>query len=96
MTEKNKRIEIDRDNTRKPKWRQSRLRDYTAEADKCIHPNIPPFGDPLKPRREEDGIFRAGLQNVRGASKMRGLKIAHEIDAMDELGIDVQGFGETS
>ena len=73
---------------RVPVWRQSRLREFTPAADVCVHENILPFGDPLTPRREADGIFRASFQNIRGTTITKGLGVPDEIDAMDELGID--------
>ena len=50
----------------------------------------------MVPRREGDGIFRVGFHNIRGKSFTGGLEAPYEIDAMDELGINMQGFGETN
>ena len=78
------------------RWRQTRLREYTPDADTCKHPNIPPCGDPMAPRRDGDGILRVSFQNARGTTLTGGLEIPYEIDALDELGINIGGYGETN
>ena len=78
------------------RWRQSRLVEFSAEAETCRYTNIEPQGDKLRQRKEGDGIIRVGFQNIRGTSLTSGLEVPYEIDAMDDLGIDIQGFAETN
>ena len=85
-----------RNKNQRPTWRQSRLVEYSEEADNCRHTNIPPHGDALQQWRDGDGIIRMGFQNIIGTSLSAGLSTADEIDAMDELDVDVQGFVETN
>ena len=70
--------------------------EHSREADECRHPNIEPHGDPLQPRREGDGINRFAFQNIRGTNIAKGVEIPDEIDAMERLGINVQGYAETN
>ena len=73
-----------------------RLREYSAQANVCIHANIAPAGDPLVPRHHNDGITRSGYQNIRGSDIDSGLEIATEVDTMHDIGSDVQGLSETN
>lgn len=58
------------------------------------HSNIPPAGDTLKTRIEDDGIFRIGYHNIHTTTMGEGFEVAHEIDTIDELGVDMQGMSE--
>ncbi len=58
--------------------------------------NIPPAGDTLIDRHDNDGYTRFGFQNIRGSNIDSGLEIATEIDNMINLGVDIQGLAETN
>ena len=79
----------------KRQWYQTTLTE-TAPGIKStnVYKNIEPSGDKLVERKENDGILRCASHNVRGTSMGRGLEVPHEIDAMDEFGIDCLAFGE--
>ena len=57
-------------------------------------PNIEAVGDPLQDK--EEGTLRLAFQNVHGISGLRGLAIPGEIEAMEDLSIDVMGMAETN
>ena len=57
-------------------------------------PNLPPSGDLLSSKRK--GILRLAYQNVRGVSDTRGLNFPVEIEAMEELQVDIMGMSETN
>ena len=62
-------------------------------------PNIEAVGDPLRLRPDgevTDGILRVGFQNIRGADFNRGFGLAPELDAMNEIGTDIQGMTEAN
>ena len=80
----------------KRRFRQTRLREYSSEANVCIHTNIEPAGDPLVPRVHNDGLTRSGYQNIRGSDLDSGLEVATEVDTMYEIGSDIQGLSETN
>ena len=56
--------------------------------------NIEAYGDPLVEREEDDGLIRLGYQNIRTSELNCGFEITPEIDAMQEVGTDVQGMSE--
>ena len=56
--------------------------------------NIEPSGDRMREREESDNYIRIAFQNIRGIT--RAEDIPSEIDAMDELGIDIMGMSETN
>ena len=59
-------------------------------------PNIEAAGDPLIPRADGDGTLRVGFQNIRGADTNKGLDVATELDAMNELQVNIQGIAEAN
>ena len=62
-------------------------------------PNIEAVRDPLWPRPDgeaTDGILRVGFQNIRGVDFNRGLGLAPELDAMNEIEADIQGMAEAN
>ena len=58
--------------------------------------NIDPSGDPLRQKTPDDNFIRIAYQNIHGTSLGRDLNTPDEIDAMDELGIDIMGMSETN
>ena len=57
------------------------------------------MGDPLRPRPDgevTDGILQVGFQNIRGADFNRSLGPAPELDAINEIGEDIQGMAEAN
>ena len=65
-----------------------------ATSDDQRHANILPAGDKLKPRQEDDGIFRVGYHNIHTTTMGEGFEVAHEIDTIESLGVDMQGMSE--
>lgn len=78
------------------RWRQTRLREFTPRAKETTHSNIARAGDPFADRRNGDGVYRIGFQNIRGTDIASGLEATDEIDAMLDLGIDAMGMSETN
>ena len=53
----------------------------------------------MRPRpdgADTDGILRIIFQNIRGADSNKGLGLAPELDAMNEIGADIQGMAEAN
>jgi len=71
---------------------QTRIHHYTKQH-RTIN-NIPPSGDPIIDRTPSDSLLRIAYQNVRGV-KTKDHTHA-EIEAMQELGIDIMGMSETN
>ena len=59
-----------------------------------VFKNIDPAGDPLIDRREGDGIMRAGYMNLKGSTIGGGFEVVDEIEAVRDLGMDIQGYSE--
>ena len=59
-----------------------------------IYQNIEPAGDPLVNRYEGDGITRTGYLNLKGSTLGNGFEVVDEIEAVRELGINIQGYSE--
>jgi endonuclease/exonuclease/phosphatase family metal-dependent hydrolase len=58
--------------------------------------NIPPAGDSIVQRKQNDGIFRVASNNIDGSTFNKGgFDIAQDISVSDELGIDVMALQET-
>ena len=58
--------------------------------------NIAPSGDPLLPRRKDDGIFRVASNNINGSTfNQRGFDVAHDLSVTDDYGIDIMALQET-
>lgn len=56
--------------------------------------NIEAVGDPLTEKGE--GVLRFAFQNIHSVSDLRGLSVPNEIEAMDDLSIDIMGMAETN
>jgi len=56
--------------------------------------NIEPHGDPFVWRKDNDGITRFGYRNIGGTTLGQGFEVVDELEAIAELGIDVQGYSE--
>ena len=56
--------------------------------------NIEATGDTLIQKQE--GTLRIAFQNIHGASDLRGWTVPSEIEAMEELEIDIMGMAETN
>ena len=56
--------------------------------------NIGVAGDLLQERSEQDGIMRIGYHNIHGSEIDSGLEIAEELEAIVEIGADIQGMSE--
>ena len=59
-------------------------------------PNIEAAGDPLRAWSDGDGILRVGFQNIRDKDMNNGFAVAPEMDAVDDIGIGVQGMAESN
>ena len=55
--------------------------------------NLPPTGDTLVPRSEDDDILRVGNHNIHGLS-LGQAEALKEIKSIVELGFNVQGMNE--
>ena len=56
--------------------------------------NIEASGDVLQPK--EHGILRIAFQNIHGTTDLQGWEVPSEIEAMEELEIDIMGMAETN
>jgi hypothetical protein len=56
--------------------------------------NIEASGDAFEAK--QDGIIRIAFQNIHGTSDLRGLAVPSEVEAMDELEVDIMGMAETN
>ena len=77
------------------KYIQTKIGDHST-SNQCRHENIGAVGDPITTRDDDDGVIRVAFQNIRGTSLTSGMEVPHEIDAMDEAGIDIMGMAETN
>lgn len=58
--------------------------------------NIDPSGDPLLPRKRDDGIFRAASNNINGSTfNQSGFDVAHDLSVTEAYGIDTMALQET-
>jgi hypothetical protein len=71
---------------------QRRLTDH-ALAGRVVLPNIDAAGDRL-PNKKEEHTLRIAFQNIHGATDLQRQAIATEIEAMEELNIDIMGMAE--
>ena len=78
--------------TRVPLY-QRRLTDKSIATKTIIH-NIEAVGDPLTTK--DDTTLRIAFQNIHGATDLRGQAVPSEIEAMQELNIDIMGMAETN
>ena len=58
--------------------------------------NIPPTGDQLRERHENNPYTQFGFQNIRGSIIDCGLEIATKIDRIINIGTTIQGLSETN
>ena len=58
--------------------------------------NIEAAGDPLRLRTNGNGTLRVGFQNIWGADVNKGFGVDTELDAMNELQVDIQGMAEAN
>jgi hypothetical protein len=72
---------------------QRRLTDR-PNSDTPVFSNIEAAGDKLTDKDRH--TIRLAFQNIHGATNLRGGGIASEIDAMEELKIDIMGMAETN
>ena len=63
-------------------------------AGECKYKNIDAKGDQLRDRKDKDGITRFGYRNIGGTTLGMGFEIVDELEAIADLGIDVQGYSE--
>ncbi len=63
-------------------------------AGKTIVSNITATGDELQTKPEN--TIRIAFQNIHGVTDLRGHAVPSEIEAMDELDIDIMGMAETN
>ena len=56
--------------------------------------NIEASGDTLEAK--QNGVIRIAFQNIHGTSDLRGLAVPAEIEAIEELEIDIMGMAETN
>ena len=78
--------------TRAPLY-QRRLTEATYTGANTI-PNIPATGDVLSPKDQD--TIRIAFQNIHGTSDLRGWEVPSEIEAIEELDIDIMGMAETN
>ena len=72
---------------------QDRLNDWLSRPP---IPNIEAAGDPLRMKVEGDGALRVGFQSIRRADTNKSLGVSLELDAMNELQVDIQGMAEAN
>eukprot|EP01082_Thalassiosira_pseudonana_P012507 g11093.t1 g11093 contig5:73613-75625(-) len=59
--------------------------------------NVEPSGDPLCSRGSTDGILRVAINNINGTTfHQKGFEVAHEIQTIQELGIDIMAMCESN
>jgi hypothetical protein len=68
---------------------------YQSRIHTHILPNLPPVGDAFS-HDKDSGTLRFAFQNINGASVHAGLKLAPEIDTLQEWNIDIMGMSETN
>lgn len=56
--------------------------------------NIEAAGDTLLPK--QDSILRIAFQNIHGTTDLRGYAVPSEVEAIEELEIDIIGMAETN
>ena len=56
--------------------------------------NIEASGDVLQPKG--NGTIRIAFQNIHGATDLQGWEVPSEVEAMEELEIDIMGMAETN
>jgi hypothetical protein len=78
--------------TRQPLY-QRRLIDKKLAGTTVVH-NIEAVGDPLQPK--ENQTLRIAFQNIHGATDPQQEALPSEIEAMEELEIDIMGMAETN
>ena len=76
------------------RYHQTKLTSLPPPVTRRATPNLPPTGDDLL--EKQNNILRFAYQNIRGTSNATGLFIPDEIDAMENLSIDVMGMSETN
>lgn len=77
---------------------QTNILQWTSNTPSAIFSgrNIEPSGDPLLPRKCDDGIFRAASNNINGSTfNKSGFDVAHDLSVTDEYGIDIMALQET-
>lgn len=77
---------------------QTNILQWTSSTPSAIFSgrNIEPSGDPLLPRKCDDGIFRAASNNINGSTfNKSGFDVAHDLSVTDEYGIDIMALQET-
>lgn len=66
----------------------------TTALESTQHDNIPPSGDTIVQRMETDTYLRFAFQNINGISSHE--HTSSEIEAMQQIGIDIMGMSETN
>ena len=79
--------------TRK-KITRHQMRLYEFKSDGRNIANIEPSGDPLQRRKTSDKYIRLAYQNIRGVSRTGHVNT--EIEAIQDLGLDIMGMSETN
>ena len=59
-------------------------------------PNTKAAGDPLRERSDGYEILRVGFQNIWGTDMNNGFAVAPDLDAIDDIGTDIQGMAESN
>ena len=77
-----------------PQHFQTTLTSTSAPFTRRAAPNLPPTGDELTTKHRD--IIRIAYQNIRGVTTTRGLCVPDEIEAMEDLDVDVMGMSETN
>ena len=72
---------------------QRKLTDIGISGSNCIK-NIEAVGDTLLPK--QDSILRIAFQNIHGTTDLRGYAVPSEVEAIEELEIDIMGMAETN
>ena len=77
-----------------PRQFQTTLTSGSAPITRRATPNLPPTGDELITKNRD--IIRIAYHNIRGVTTTRGLCVPDEIEAMEDLAVDVMGMSETN
>ncbi len=72
---------------------QRKLTDIGISGSNLIK-NIEAVGDPLLPK--QDSILRIAFQNIHGTTDLHGCAVPSEVEAIEELDIDIMGMAETN
>ena len=72
---------MERNKQTRTKWTQTTLLEGIPLISACTHNNIAPSGNPMIPRKEEDGIYRQIFQNIQEHDN--NFEATHKVEAIE-------------